>query len=137
MNVACPQCGSDVGYQEIGKKLTWQNVELDFNEKGSLDVSDYVDAWDYGDDFEPTGYSCRACEMEWPSLAELAAEVVAARTAHWLSLARTALTDPRALDVEPDALIEPGYEDTPTAHLAYALARIDDAINALTPKGAE
>ena len=73
----CPACGSTEGFQEEAKRATWQPLKLERTATGELTEGDY-EAFDYGDDCDVTGFSCRnfdGCGMEWPTLAALAADM--------------------------------------------------------------
>lgn len=60
----CPACGNHGTLQELGRRSTWQPVKFKLDKTGDLEAEDYME-WDYGDDVEVTGFSCRDCMAEW------------------------------------------------------------------------
>lgn len=128
----CPSCQAEGSFQELAERSTWQPLTFRMDEKRGLVEDDYS-SFDYGDDVRVTGYECRECGASWDSAQHLCLALVANQVASWLSLARTALTDPGALDDDVE-LVEPAMNTVYDRMIAYAVDRLDDSINALAPE---
>lgn len=88
----CPSCGNRSSIQELGKKHTWQPVELCIEKTGELGIHDYG-SWEWGDDTEETGYHCRECNAEWFALDHLLADMKLRHALLALTEARAALEE--------------------------------------------